>query len=57
MHFWLFQMYKIKGELKGGLKNERFKCQFTQMEGDLNLQKFPKLVSFQRKEQQRKQWL
>jgi hypothetical protein len=24
------------------------------MEGDLNLQEFPKLVSFQRKEQQRK---
>jgi hypothetical protein len=56
--FLAFPSAQNRGESKGGLKNERLKCQFTQMEGDLDLQEIPKLVSFQRKEQQRKiKWL
>jgi hypothetical protein len=43
-----------KGESKEELKSEGLKCQFTQMEGDLDLQEISKLVLFQRKEQQRK---
>jgi hypothetical protein len=54
----VFPSAQNRGEAKGELKNERLKCQFTQMEGDLDLQEIPKLVSFQRKEQQRKiKWL
>jgi len=56
--FLVFPSAQNRGEAKGELKNERLKCQFTQMEGDLDLQEIPKLVSFQRKEQQRKiKWL
>jgi len=37
------------GELKSGAKNERLKCQFSQVKGDLNLQEIFKLVLIPKK--------
>ncbi len=38
-----------EGELKGGVESEGLECQFSQVEGDFNLQKIPKLVSISKK--------
>jgi len=42
------------GESEGGAKSGRLKCQFSQMERDINLQEIPKLVPILKKKTSRK---
>jgi hypothetical protein len=47
--FLAFPSAQNGGELKSGVKSERLKCQFSQVEGDLNLQEIFKLVPILKK--------
>jgi hypothetical protein len=44
-------------ELKGEVESEWLKCQFSQVEGDLDLQKIFKAVPISNKKAQGKRWL
>ena len=44
-------------ELEDGIKSEELKCQFSLVEGDLNLQKIPKLVLVSNKKASRKKMI
>jgi hypothetical protein len=41
--------------LEDGIKSEELKCQFSLVEGDLNLQKIPKLIHIPNKSTLKKQ--
>jgi hypothetical protein len=49
-----FPSARNEGELKGGAKSEKLKCQFSQVKGDLNLQEMPKFISIPKKSTQKK---
>jgi hypothetical protein len=52
--FSTFPTARNEGELNGGAKSEKFKCQFLQVEGVLDLQKIPTLVPIQKKNTKKK---
>ncbi len=52
--FLVFSSAQNESEWKGGPKSEELKFQFSQVEGDLNLQKMFKLVPIPQKKHQRK---
>jgi hypothetical protein len=43
--------------LEDGIKSEELKCQFSVVEGDLNVQKIPKLILIPNKEYTRKKMI
>jgi hypothetical protein len=47
--FLAFPSAQNGGELEGGVESGRLKRQFSQVEGDLDLQEILKLVPFQKK--------
>ncbi len=47
--FSAFPRAQNGGELEGGLESERLKCQFSQMEGDLDLQDISKPIPIPKK--------
>jgi len=52
--FLAFPNAQNEVELKGGVENERLKCQVLQMKGSLDLQEISKLVSIPNKKAQEK---
>jgi hypothetical protein len=54
VHFFAFQHAQSKVELKGGTKSEKLKYQFSQVEGDSNLQEISKPIPIPNKRAKKK---